>query len=194
VTGAASDVGTVAEDAAGPFGWIAPQRRGRAFLALLALTFALSLWLTALGAPLQTDAAPNGIVSFELARTEAGARAILDSWDAPAREAAMLVQGVDFLYLLAYPAAFSLAAILLGRRIGGRWQSAAQPLAWAMWLAAPLDAVENLALIEQLRAGPSAGAAWLAWACAIPKFALVFVLTAFVLAALVCLVVRAVRA
>ncbi len=180
--------------APGPFGWLAPDRLGRTFAVLFALAFGLSLWLTALGAPLHTDAAPNGIVSFEFARSAAGARAILDSWDAPAREAAMLVQGVDFLYLLAYPAAFSLAAVLLGRRLGGTWQRASVPLAWAMWLAAPLDAVENLALIEQLRSGPSDGAAHLAWACAIPKFGLVFALTVFVLAGLVGLVVRAVRA
>jgi hypothetical protein len=167
---------------------------GRAFALLFALAFGLSLWLTALGAPLHTEAAPNGIVSFEFARSAAGARAILDSWDATAREAAMLVQGVDFLYLLAYPAAFSLAAILLGRRLGGAWQRGSVPLAWAMWLAVPLDTVENLALIEQLRSGPSDGAAYVAWICAIPKFALVFALTLFLLAGLVRLVVRGVRA
>ncbi|MDH4017149.1 MAG: hypothetical protein OEV20_07415 [Actinomycetota bacterium] len=182
------------DDRMGPFGWIVPARRGLALVVLLVLTFSLSLWLAALGDPLATDAAPSGIVSFELARTAEGARAVLDSWDAEAREAAMLVQGVDFLYLLAYPAFFSLTAIQIGRRLGGRWLTAAVPLAWAMWLAAPLDAVENWALIEQLRTGPDDGAALLAWACAIPKFALVAVLVGFVLAGLSRLVVRGVRA
>jgi hypothetical protein len=176
--------------AAGPFGWVAPRERGRVLAALFALTITLSLWLGTLGAPLQTEAAPSGIVAFELAGTEAGARTILESWNGPAREAAMLVQGVDMLYLLAYPAFFSLAALQLGRRAGGRWLAVAAPLAWAIWLAAPLDLVENLALIEQIRSGPSAVAARIAWACAIPKFALVITLALFVLAALLRSVVR----
>ncbi len=180
--------------ALGPFGWMHPERVGAALAVLSALALALSVWLAVLGAPLHTDVAPTGIVAFELARTAAGAGAILDSWDAPAREAAMLVQGVDFLYLLVYPAAFSIGAVWLGRRLGGRWQRLALPLAWAMWLAAPLDAVENLALIEQIQSGPSEAAAWLAWACAIPKFALVIVLAGFVIAGFAALGVRRARA
>ena len=181
------------DDFAGPFSFIAATHRARVLACLIALTAALSLWLTVLGAPLATDAAPDGIVSFELARTAEASRVILDSWDATAREAAMLVQGVDFLFLLAYPAFFSLAAVQLGRRLGGPWQRLAGPLAWAVWLAAPLDVVENLALIEQLRSGVSAGAAFIAWACAVPKFALVGVLAGYVLAALAAWGLRALR-
>jgi len=47
-------------------------------------------------------------------------------------------------------------------------------LAWAVLLAAPLDAVENAALVWMLVQGPGDAAAAVAWACALPKFALVF--------------------
>jgi len=160
---------------------------------LVVLTGALSIYLTAIGAPLSTGAAPDGIVSFELARNAGASQVILDSWDATAREAAMLVQGVDFLYLLAYPAFFSLTALQLGRRLGGPWLRLARPLSWAVLLAAPLDLVENLALIRQLEAGASEGAAFTAWACAVPKFALVGVLAGFVLAGLAAWGLRTLR-
>lgn len=180
-------------DMAGPFRWIVPAMRPAALLVLIVLTTALSIWLTVLGAPLATEAAPDGIVSFELARSAEASARVLASWDAPAREAAMLVQGVDFLFLLAYPAFFSLAAVQLGRRLGVPWQRLGVRLAWAVWLAAPLDAIENLALIRQLERGASEGAALFAWACALPKFALVCLLAGFVLAGLLALGWRATR-
>jgi hypothetical protein len=176
---------------AGPFAWVRPEDRERVLVALFALTAVLSLWLSLLGAPLTTAAAPHGIVSFELARTAGAAHAILDSWDEAARESAMLVQGVDFLYLLAYPAFYSLMAFWLGVRMGGRWRSVASPLAWLALVASPLDAIENLALIHQLQLGPSDGAAFVAWAHAVPKFAIVAVLSSFVLVGLAALSVRA---
>jgi len=161
--------------------------------ALIVVTVILSSWLTVLGVAVTTDAAPDGIVTFELARTADAARLILDSWDARAREAAMLLQGVDFLFLVAYPLSFSLAAVRLGRRLGGRWQGIGVFLSWAVLLAAPLDLVENLALIRQIEFGANDTAAWLAWACAVPKFALVGVATVFVLASGSVAVIRRVR-
>jgi hypothetical protein len=63
-------------------------------------------------------------------------------------------------------------------------------LAWAVWLAAPLDALENAALIRVL-GDPTAGA-WpaVAWACAVPKFALVFAALGFCVVAGIPLLLR----
>lgn len=167
--------------------------RGVALLALGALVAVLSAWLGALGAPLVTAAAPQGIVSYEFARDAATAGAILASWDSVAREKAMLIQGIDMLYLLAYPAFLSLACRALGDRLGGRFWSVGAPLSLAVLLAAPLDAAENLALIRQLEHGPSEGAAALAAFAAGPKFALVALASLFLLAGLGALGVRALR-
>ena len=81
------------------------------FLALLADTLLLSVVMGWAGQPLATPAAPNGIVSFELAGSAAASQAILDSWDARSQVHAAFIQGLDFLYLLVYAATFSLAGL-----------------------------------------------------------------------------------
>ena len=172
-----------APTARSPFDWMHASAQPRLLALLTGVTLALSVWLSVLGAALTTEVTPQGIVSFELAGTAAAAQAVIGAWDARAREAAMLVQGVDFLFLVAYPLWFSLASLRLGRRLGGVWQRAGQRLAWAVLLAAPLDVIENLALIRQLEFGASDAAARIAWASAVPKFALVAVATVFVASA-----------
>jgi hypothetical protein len=139
------------------------------------LSLLLLLGMTALDRRLRTPAAPSGIISFELAGTWTAAARILASWDSTARIQAGISLGLDFSFLAAY--AFTLAgaarkvAVPLGAMYG--WLGATgRLLAGCAWLAAGLDAVENLALI-QLLIGP--GAAWqpaLAAGCAWPKFAL----------------------
>lgn len=155
-----------------PFSWIPERHHGR-LLAVLALLLAgLTAALAWIGAPLVTAAAPQGIVSFELAGSEATARAILASWTPAQRERAQLCQGLDGLYLFVYPALLSLACVRVAGSASG-FARVARATAWAVLAAAPLDAVENLALVQLLLSGPSEGWAQLARACAVPKFALV---------------------
>ncbi|MBW2281573.1 MAG: hypothetical protein JRG76_18310 [Deltaproteobacteria bacterium] len=154
-----------------PFAWVHERSEGTLLAVLAVLGIVLSVALTRLGAPLVTDAAPTGIVSFEFSGSAAGARAILDTWTPRTREHAMLTLGLDYLYLLVYPAFISLACVWTARRIAPRTGVA---LSWGVLLAAPLDAVENAALLWMLIGAPSDSAAALAWVCALPKFALVF--------------------
>ncbi|WP_428265312.1 hypothetical protein [Haliangium sp.] len=149
------------------------------FAGLSVLVLVTTAWLSYAGQVLVTAQAPHGIVSYELARSVDGARAILASWPPPARAAALLIQGVDYLYLVLYPAWFALAAERLGGRLGGSWRRVGVIVSWAALAAAPLDAVENYALIHQLMDAPSATHASLAWWCAVPKFALVGLAAAF---------------
>ena len=158
---------------AGPFGWVTPEARRPLLWTLTALAISSSAWLFSLDRALVNDVATNGIVSFELARTLERSDAILRSWSPDARATALLIQGFDYLYLLLYPAWLSLAAGRLGVRLGGAWRPAGAVTAWLVLLAAPLDAVENYALIEQLLHGADAWHAGLAWGCAVPKFALI---------------------
>jgi hypothetical protein len=152
-------------------------------LQLLAVTFlfvTLTVWLYQLDRVLHTEAAPQGIVSFELAGTAAKSAAILDSWPAPAREAAMLLQGLDFLYLVVYPVWVCLLALSLSERLGGKWQKAGWWLGTAVIFCAPFDAIENHALIVQITGGPTDALAARAWFCAGAKFALLFTGLAYV--------------
>lgn len=156
-------------------GTVSPARLRR--LQLIGVTFVfvtLTVWLYQLDRVLRTEAAPNGIVSFELARTGETSRAILDSWNPQAREAAMLLQGLDYLYLVVYPIWLSLLISSPSERLGGTWQRAGLWMSTAVLLCAPLDAIENHALIVQIMRGPSDDLAARAWLCATMKFALLF--------------------
>jgi hypothetical protein len=159
-----------------PFVRLSPGARRRAFFAATALTLAVGAALSALGAPLATPAAPRGIVSFELAGSLAESDRILASWDERARVAAGFVQGLDYLFLVAYAAAIGLGCARAADALRPRAPRAAalgDALAWGQLAAGALDAVENAALVALLLGGRSELLAPLAAACAIPKFALV---------------------
>jgi hypothetical protein len=166
-----------------PFDWVTESARPRLLGALSLLLVGSSSLLMYLDRALVSAEAPNGIVSFELAGSLAAAESILRSWSADARARAMLIQGFDYLYLLVYPAWFALAASLVGGALGGAWLRAGLATAWCVVAAAPLDAIENYALIQQLLHGASPLMARIALWCAVPKFVLVMLATIFVLLA-----------
>ena len=163
----------------GPFNWIDHRASRQLLVTLTILLVCCSIWLSYMDRSLVSSAAPNGIISFELAGSLERSQAIIQSWSDQARSAALLIQGFDYLYLFVYPAWFSLAVISLGVRLGGRFQSMGLAIGWAVLLAAPLDAVENYALIQQLLHGPGAAMAQLALWCALAKFALIALCAAF---------------
>ncbi len=149
----------------------APCRR------LIVATLALTAVLQLIGRPLQTAAAPLGIVSFELAGTLAAAQAMLASWDSSAQLHAAFSLGLDYLYMPLYAATIALACVRTAATSLRSPQAAAALgilLAWGLGLAALLDAVENAALWQVLQ-GSSRGRSGLVVArcCAIVKFALV---------------------
>ena len=159
-----------------PFTTIPPHTRRAVFLSLLVLTILLMVLLNVIGAPLTTDAASNGIVSFELAGSVSQARRILESWDQVTRLRAAFSLGLDFLFLVAYSTTISLAcgwaAGMIGT-LGWPLASAGVPLAWAQWLAASLDAIENVALVTILFGTVSEPWPQIARWCAAVKFGLI---------------------
>ena len=68
-----------------PFQKIPANRRKPVFVAVLVLTLAVMWVLSTVDEPLKTDAAPQGIISYELAGSISCAQKILDSWDASAQ-------------------------------------------------------------------------------------------------------------
>jgi hypothetical protein len=159
-----------------PFTWLAEPAQRRALALLLVLTLGLMVPMRALDAPLRTDRAPQGIVSFELAGDLPRAREIIASWEPQARVHAALGLGLDYLFLLAYSATIALACVRVSGRLRRRGAPLASPglvLAWAQPAAAALDAAENFGLIQLLRGSERELWAALAWWCAVPKFAIV---------------------
>lgn len=151
------------------------------FLASLLLTVIVA-WVMA--APLTTPHARFGIVSLELAHSPAVAERVIASWTAEQQAQALAGTKWDFLWLLSYSTSISLACVwaadILHRspflsRIG-------MFLAWLLWLAALLDAVENVALLQMLNGAVQTPWPQISYWCALVKFdivvlGLVYVLT-----------------
>lgn len=146
--------------------------------AALIATLVVFVPLSALDAGLHTSAAPNGIVSFELAGD--GAPAILQSWGEAQRRDALLLQGLDYLFLLVYAALLACAALERGKSSNNARIVALAPLvAWLAVLAGIADAIENVPLILMLRSGPSSLGATVALVFASLKFALISIVVAY---------------
>jgi hypothetical protein len=167
-----------------PFEFIPENGRKSLFLILLALAILIVLVFQVLDIPLRTEAAPAGMVSFELAGSTARAARILASWGTlnelgsfsayqPLIIMAVFGLGLDYLFMPVYAAAASLAILMVTRNQAGGFAKAAPWFGWAPLAAAMFDALENFSLMRLLLGdlrGPWAG---IAAACAIVKFALV---------------------
>ncbi len=158
-----------------PLERIKPERRTHYFYPLLALTFLLLLSMNFIGLPLNTAAAPQGIISFEFATTPERSQEMLDSWSPDARVRAGFIQGLDFLFPLAYSTTVGLGCVMAAGVIARRGQAASRlggPLAWGLWAAAALDYVENIGLVFLLFGTVRSPWPQLAAVCAAIKFAL----------------------
>ena len=160
-----------------PFAAVSQRVRQRALLALMGLTVVVGLIVARLGTGLAVAAAPNGIVSFELAGTAAEAQRILSAWGPALSDAARTQTWVDFIYLATYAPMLALAAGLAAgtwAKRGALYAWAGTVASWGALAAGALDCVENLAMLSVF-AAPSDALAALARACAIGKFTLIFV-------------------
>ena len=138
------------------------------FWAFLAGTLILFAVFRVLDAPLRTPAAPNGIVSFELAGTPLQAQAIIDSWNetvslasnvagetvpgviSRAYSFATFGLGIDYLFMPLYATALALGILLAAGRHQGWFSTLGAWLGWGAFAAAIFDAVENYALARML--------------------------------------------
>ena len=147
----------------------------RAVIVGIVLSLTLLGGMVALDQALTTPAAPKGIISLELAGNLDKTNQILDSWPEPARIQAGISLGLDFFFLAAYAFTLSAACRWVAAYLPpgwNLWQRLGISLAYAQWLTASLDVVENLALIQILI---GQGKSWhpiLAAFCAWPKFGL----------------------
>lgn len=145
-----------------------PAQRRALFRTTLSATLLVMAALGWVDAQLRGDASPHGIISFEFSWSLEGARRIMRQWDEQAKGwLAGFSLGLDFLWLPLYSTAIA-SALLLGDPTPWR-----RRLAWSQWLAALLDAVENVCLLALLGGAPSDAAAKTAAVCAAIKFALV---------------------
>ena len=142
------------------------------------------------GAPLKTEAAPNGIVTFELCALASGCERILQTWTPRQREYAMLGLGLDYLYMVLYPAVIASALLTVAKTLPRVIQGSARLMAWMLVLAGLADAFENYFLIQMLITGENAGNAMPAAAFASGKFVVIALALALLAVAAVLNVVR----
>ncbi len=98
---------------------------------------------------------------------------MLDSWDENTKTRALFGLGFDYLYMLSYSLAIAFACFYGAVRRGGWFGRLGVLLGWSQFVAAGLDAIENLALLTIFLRGSEGPWAALSFWCAAPKFALV---------------------
>ena len=171
-----------------PFLWLSHVARKRLWFFSLAIS-AIFLWaMNVLDGSLKTTAAPSGIISFQFAGDFAHAQQILSSWDAEAKVHAALSLGIDYLFLVTYALFISIACVHIAKILKLRLPIVAAAgflLAWAQFLAALLDAVENYALIRLLLGSQQKLYPSMAWGCALIKFTLVGMGLAYMLVGII---------
>lgn len=154
-----------------PYQWLSEKLQNRAFIIALPLALVAMAVEQITGAPLRTNAAPLGIISFEFAGTLATAQRMVESWGTLGQVYAGLNLGFDFVFIITYVIAIGLGCVIVAR--GGFLPSVGIVLAWALIVAGGLDCIENYNLIQiLLGVGQESNAVIALW-CAIPKFAIV---------------------
>lgn len=174
-----------------PLQSIPPEYRKRSFFIFLTLTLVLYAVFGVLDAPLRTEAAPNGIVSLELAGNPQTARAITDSWkqmslllsstaDRPNPDIvnvqylfAAFGLGLDYLFIPVYALALAFGTLLAVQKHTGWIKSMAVAAGYGVFAASLFDAVENYALVRVLLGAVDSGYPAIAAFCAIIKFGLI---------------------
>jgi len=154
------------------------------FWTLVILTLVVILGMQLSGAPLKTEAAPGGIVSFELVGTFEGSQQIINSWQGSTMLYAGINMGLDFLFITLYSITIAWGCGLISARLPASWsffKSAGTWLGYGVLLAALLDIIENISLIKILQGSQSHLLPQLANWCATPKFILVFLALLYLL-------------
>jgi len=130
---------------------ISPIQRKTVFFTFLWLPILLMIIFARTGAPLFTSAAPQGVVSLELAGSVEKAQQIIASWDKTARLMAAFGLGLDYLFMVVYPLTIGLACIWAADILRCHHWPLAALGAWfaqGSWLADLLDAVEEIASLR----------------------------------------------
>jgi hypothetical protein len=181
-----------------PLEFVPNEHRKQLFFTLLSLTLVLFAVFRVLDQPLRTPAAPNGIVSFELARTSARAQTIVDVWTSRTviytdgeNQNAVTAQpgepftynpipiihvsfglGIDYLFIPLYAFALAFGSLLAAGRHSGWFKSIGAAAGYGAFAAASFDAVENYALLQILLNKIQSPYPEIAFYCASIKFGL----------------------
>lgn len=155
------------------------------FLSLVATVLSVIIMIS-FDKNLKTDAAPHGILSFELARELPQSTAILRSWNEASKITAGLSLGFDYFFIMSYTFFLSVSLVVVTDHLKGQTVFRFRNLVgMALLVAALMDAVENVALIRLLSGNMTQAMSTLAYYCASIKFILLVLGISYLLWALV---------
>jgi hypothetical protein len=154
-----------------PFGWLSSVAQRRAFFVLLALGLGIQYAWSSLNNPLKTEAAPGGVLSFEVAGTLSKAQSMLLSWGPEGQIRAAANTGLDYLFLIVYGGTIALGCVLVMEALSS-WRLFARAgliLAWLQIVAILLDSLEDYAMLQLLLGERESWLPVLARWCSMPK-------------------------
>ncbi|MFO0691948.1 MAG: hypothetical protein U0230_00180 [Polyangiales bacterium] len=148
----------------------------RRYVPLLVATLAFAGFMGWVDARAKTEATPFGIVSFQVAREPLHAQWILETWSRGIGTNSWVAfgLGLDYLFMVLYSTLLSLSCVAVAERLSSSPAARTMGigLAWASWLAAAFDAVENFAHFRMLVREPVERWIGVSFVCASAKWAL----------------------
>lgn len=167
-----------------PFSWIAVEQQGSVLVILCVASLALMKMLSTIGIELtiKSQNIPLGMINLELSWSQQRAASIVNVWrEHGLIEKAVQQTNLDFMLLLVYPAAVSLACTMLIGSGDGLTATIGVVLSWAVLLCTPLDAFENFMILRILSGSSDSPAPQLMTLAAGLKFFLMVVIVCYML-------------
>ena len=167
-----------------PFSWIAVEQQGSVLVILCVASLALMKMLSTIGIELtiKSQNIPLGMINLELSWSPKRAASIVNVWrEHGLIEKAVQQTNLDFMLLLVYPAAVSLACTMLIGSGDNLTATLGVGLSWAVLLCTPLDAFENVMILRILSGSSAPPAPQLMTLAAGLKFFLMVVIVCYML-------------
>ncbi len=154
------------------------------FILTAIVTLFIIVFLRWQGASLTKPATPLGILALEFANTPDKLAPVLQSW--MGSSVANINICLDFLFIAAYTNFFLLAIGKASRQ----WQSGfskqiRNTLCWLALLAAVLDIIENLLMLQTLNNQYNNFSLQVTWYCAFMKFSIVLLILIYLLVSII---------
>jgi hypothetical protein len=166
-----------------PFAKLDSDRRRRLILGLLISTGLLFAAAAASTSPLINDAAPWGLLSFELGGSVEETRTVLNSWHDGHRIRAGFALGFDFMFMVSLTNLLALASVQAASRSSENSVLAklGPLLAWGQWVAGILWISQNLILVTMLTGAVTSPRPEIVYWCGTIKFSLLGLALVYVL-------------
>lgn len=164
----------LAELAVHPYQRLGDELRRRLMAGALVSTILLFAAAAVAARPLMNDAAPLGLLSFELGGSVEVTRRVLDSWHDGHRIRAGFLLGFDFLFMLSLTNLLALGSVE-GYRLRSespRLAKIGPVLAWGQWVAGLLWITQNLLLFTLLNGPVTEPRPEIVYLCGVTKFSL----------------------